>query len=71
LLERTEDFCDGDAMDGQAEEDFRNSESDDECAGREECSPRTNVKSDPKESLGAFHWNESIQAVSPKTSLVC
>jgi hypothetical protein len=51
---RTAVFCD-DAMEGQAEEDFKNRESENEGAGREVGSPSTNVKSDPNESLGAFH----------------
>jgi len=44
-----------DAMEGQAEADLRNSESEEEGAARVACSPSTKVKSDPKESLGAFH----------------
>ncbi len=52
--ERDGAFC-VEAMDGQAEDDFKNSESDEEMVVREEFSPITKVKSDPKESLGAFH----------------
>ena len=58
-------------IEGQADDDFRKRESEFEDGWRCVGSPSTNVKSEPKESLGAFHSNESIQAVSPNTSLVC